>query len=159
GTEVCRQLDRRIAEVRERVSGQRRRTAFIMEWAEPIYNSGHWNPELIRLAEGTPVLSPEGEYSVRIPWEDLRAADPEVLILACCGHRVERTRQDLPLLEALPGWHQLRAVRSRCVYVADGSAYFSRPGPRIVDTLEILASVLHPAVCHSYPDRGVIGVC
>jgi len=93
------------------------------------------------------VLSAEGEYSVRVPWEALRAADPEVLIIACCGHKVERTLKDLPILEALPGWNQLRAVRTGRTYVADGSAYFSRPGPRIVDTLEMVASMIHPEVC------------
>jgi iron complex transport system substrate-binding protein len=146
GEEVLRQLERRVADVTRRVEGLRRPTAFIMEWAEPIYNSGHWNPELVRLAGGTPVLSPEGEYSVRVPWEALRAAAPEVLVIACCGHGVERTRQDLSVLEALPGWHTLPAVRDRRTYLADGSAYFSRPGPRIVDTLEMLASVLHREV-------------
>jgi iron complex transport system substrate-binding protein len=130
-----------------------------MEWAEPIYNSGHWNPELIRLAQGTPVLSPEGEYSVRVPWEALRAADPEVVVIACCGHGVERTREDLPILEALPGWHQLQAVRTCRTYLADGSAYFSRPGPRTVNALEMIASMIHPEACRgAYPDRGIVQV-
>jgi iron complex transport system substrate-binding protein len=157
GEEVRHQLERRVADVTRRAEGLRRPTAFIMEWAEPIYNSGHWNPELVRLAGGTPVLSPEGEYSVRVPWEALRAAAPEVLVIACCGHGVERTRQDLPALEALPGWHELPAVRDRRTYLADGSAYFSRPGPRIVDTLEMLASVLHPEVSPG-PDSRLVPV-
>ncbi|HEV3118919.1 MAG TPA: BtuF-related (seleno)protein, partial [Gemmataceae bacterium] len=90
---------------------------------------------------------------------DLRAADPDVLIIACCGHSVERTRQDLPLLQALPGWHQLAAVRNRRTYIADGSAYFSRPGPRIVDTLEMLASMLHPQLFEaSYPECSLVRV-
>jgi iron complex transport system substrate-binding protein len=147
GDEARRRLDRRIAALTSRGEGLHRPTAFIMEWADPIYNAGHWNPELIRLAGGTPVLSREGEYSVRVAWEDLRAADPEVLIIACCGHGVERTRKDLPILEARPGWRQLRAVRERRTYLADGSAYFSRPGPRLVDTLEMLGAMLHPEVC------------
>jgi iron complex transport system substrate-binding protein len=126
-----------------------------MEWAGPIYNSGHWNPELVRLAGGMAVLSPEGVDSVRVAWEELRAADPEVLVIACCGHAVERTRKDLPGLEALPGWHGLRAVRGRRTYLADGSAYFSRPGPRVVDTLEMLAAVLHPEACGA-PDPRMV---
>jgi iron complex transport system substrate-binding protein len=159
GAAVCRRLERRVADVVARVSGLRRPTAFIMEWAEPIYNSGHWNPELVRLAQGTPVLSAEGEDSVRVPWQDLRAADPEVLIVACCGHNVDRTRKDVPLLEALPGWQQMRAVQRGRTFLADGSAYFSRPGPRIVDSLEIVASLLHPEVCRgAYPERGVVQV-
>lgn len=137
-------LERRIAAVVGRVEGLRRPTTFVMEWADPIFNAGHWTPELVRHAGGTPVLSPEDEDSVRVPWDDLRAADPEVFVIACCGHTIERTKKDLPILEALPGWQRLRAVRERRVYLADGSAYFSRPGPRIVDTLEILAEMLHP---------------
>ncbi|HEX4609724.1 MAG TPA: cobalamin-binding protein [Urbifossiella sp.] len=139
-------LERQVATVVRRVEGLPRPTVFVMEWAEPIFNAGHWTPELVRLAGGTPVLSAEGEYSVRVPWEALRSADPEVLVIACCGHTVERTRQDVPLLERLPGWHALRAVRGGRVYLADGSAYFSRPGPRVVDTLEILAAVTHTGV-------------
>jgi iron complex transport system substrate-binding protein len=159
GVAVCRQLEQRIADVTARVDGLRAPTVFVMEWAAPIYNAGHWTPELVRMARGTPVLSAEGEYSVRIPWETLRAADPEVLIVACCGHKVERTRRDLPILEALPGWQSLQAIRNGHIYLADGSAYFSRPGPRIVDTLEIVVSILHPEVCRgAYPDRGVVQV-
>jgi iron complex transport system substrate-binding protein len=144
GTEVCRLLDRRIAEIRKRVAGLRTLKTFIMEWADPIFSSGHWNPELIELARGTAVLSPPGEYSRRISWEDLRAADPEVAIIACCGYKVEQTRRDLPGLEDLPGWNHLDAVRHGRVFIVDGSAYFSRPGPRIIDSLEMLASMIHP---------------
>jgi iron complex transport system substrate-binding protein len=147
-TEVRNRLERRIAAVVSRVEGLPRPTTFVMEWTDPIFNAGHWTPELVRLAGGTPVLSPEGADSIRVPWDDLRAADPEMIVIACCGHTVERTKQDLPILEALPGWHVLRAVRDRRVYLADGSAYFSRPGPRIVDTLEMLASMLHPDGSH-----------
>jgi len=81
------------------------------------------------------------------------------LLLACCGQKVERTSKDLPILEALPGWRGLRAVRTGRTYLADGSAYFSRPGPRIVDSLEIVASILHPECCRgAYPDRGIVEV-
>jgi iron complex transport system substrate-binding protein len=159
GAEVCCHLRQRVIAVTERVRHRPCPTAFVMEWADPIYNAGHWNPELVRLAGGISVLSQEREYSVRIPWENLRAADPEVLIIACCGHGVERTRRDLPILEGLPGWQQLRAVRTHRTYLADGSAYFSRPGPRLVDTLEMVASMLHPeAGCGAYPKRGMLQV-
>jgi iron complex transport system substrate-binding protein len=154
---VTRDLRDRVAAVQRHVDGRRRPTVFIMEWADPIYNSGHWNPELIRLAGGTAVLSPEGADSVRIPWEALRAADPEVLIIACCGHEVERTEKDLPLLEKLTGWEQLAAVRRGRTYLANGSAYFSRPSPRLVDTLEILAALVHPELCEG-PIEGLASV-
>jgi iron complex transport system substrate-binding protein len=145
GAALRAKLEQRVAAVARRVEGLPRPTAFVMEWADPIFNAGHWTPELVRMAGGTPVLSPEGVDSVRVPWDALRTADPEVLVIACCGHTVERTRQDLPILEALPGWADLRAVRGGRVHLADGSAYFSRPGPRVVDTLEMLAEILHPA--------------
>jgi iron complex transport system substrate-binding protein len=158
-SDVCRSLELRVAEVVNRVAGSPRPTVFVMEWADPIFNAGHWTPELVRLAGGEPMLSAEGEYSVRIPWEDLRSANPDILMIACCGHGVERTRSDIPLLESRPGWSDLRAVRNRQVFISDGSAYFSRPGPRVVDTLEILASVFHPDACRGiYPDRGVVRV-
>jgi iron complex transport system substrate-binding protein len=157
--EVCRALEERVSAVVEKVAGSSRPSAFVMEWADPIFNAGHWTPELVRLAGGTPLLAAEGEYSVRTSWEALREADPEVMLIACCGHGVERTRQDIPLLESLPGWFDLRAVRTRRVHLADGSAYFSRPGPRIVDALEILAELLHPEACSGcYPDRGVVSL-
>jgi iron complex transport system substrate-binding protein len=155
--EVCRAMEGRVADLVRRVAGLARPTVFVMEWADPIYNAGHWTPELVRLAGGTPVLALDGEYSVRVPWQDLRAADPEVLVIACCGHGVERTLRDLPTLEALPGWHELRAVQTGRTFVADGSAYFSRPGPRLVDTLEIIASAVHPsAYSGAYPDRSLV---
>ena len=158
-TGICLGLEQRVADVVKRVAGLPRSTVFVMEWAEPIFNAGHWTPELVRLAGGLPVLAAEGEYSIRINWENLRSANPEVLVIACCGHGVERTRRDIPLLESLPGWSGLRAVRTGRVYLVDGSAYFSRPGPRVVDTLEILAMLIHPEVCReSYPDRGAVRV-
>jgi iron complex transport system substrate-binding protein len=159
GQDVCHKLESRVAEVVKRVAGLPQPTVFVMEWADPIFNAGHWTPELVRLAGGQPLLAAEGEYSVRIPWSDLRAANPEVLVIACCGHGVERTRRDVPLLEQLPGWDDLRAVRDARVYLVDGSAYFSRPGPRVVDTLEILAALCHPGECGGcFPERGVVKV-
>ena len=156
GDDVCAGLEQRVAAVVRRVAGLPRPTVFVLEWTDPLYTAGHWTPELVRLAGGTPVLAAEGADSTRVAWEDVRAADPEVLVVACCGHDVERTRRDVPILEALPGWRELRAVRDRRVYLADGSAYFSRPGPRVVDTLELLAGLLHPAACPMPPaDRAV----
>jgi iron complex transport system substrate-binding protein len=157
--EVVAGLEGRIAAVEDRVAGLTGPTVFVVEWCDPIFNAGHWTPELVRLAGGTPVLAAEGKDSARVAWEDLRAADPEVVVVACCGHTVERTRRDVPFLESLPGWSDLRAVRDRRIYLADGSAYFSRPGPRVVDTLELLAVVLHPDACRDvFPDRGAVPV-
>jgi iron complex transport system substrate-binding protein len=90
-----------------------------------------------------------------VDWDDVIAARPEVLVLACCGYTVARTIQDLPIIQDYPGWEELPAVRDQQVYIVDGCAYFSRPGPRVVDSLEILAVILHPEFFGGrFPDRG-----
>jgi iron complex transport system substrate-binding protein len=116
----------------------------LLEWLDPPFSCGHWSPELVQLAGGTEVLGIAGERSRTLEWEEVLAAGPEVLVIACCGFTVERTMQDLPLLTTQPGFADLPAVREERVYVVDGSAYFSRPGPRLIDSLEILAHALEP---------------
>lgn len=122
----------------------------VLEWIDPPFSSGHWSPELVRLAGGEEVIGGVGERSRTIDWQQIVAAAPEVLIIACCGFDIPRTLADLPILRGYPGWGELPCVRSQRVYVVDGSAYFSRPGPRLVDSLEILAHALDPAV-HALP--------
>jgi iron complex transport system substrate-binding protein len=123
----------------------------LLEWIDPPFSCGHWSPELVALAGGDEVLSHPGQRSRTLTWAEVTAARPEVLVIACCGFSVERTLQDVPILKRQPGWADLPCVRSGRVYVVDGSAYFSRPGPRLVDSLEILANALHPTV-HSLPE-------
>ena len=143
-----------VAGLRRRVDAVAARTADIpttarpqvafLEWIDPLFNGGHWNPELIELAGGVDVLGSPAAASRTITWESVRAARPDVLFVACCGFSTERALEDLPLLQARPGWDDLPAVRDGRVYFSDGNAYFSRPGPRLVDSLEILAAALHP---------------
>jgi iron complex transport system substrate-binding protein len=116
----------------------------LLEWIDPPFSCGHWSPELVRLAGGMEGIGQEGQPSRCIPWEEVISWQPEVLFIACCGFGVERTLRDLPLLASKPGWDTLPCVRMGRVYVTDGSAYFSRPGPRLVDSLEILAHALDP---------------
>jgi len=122
----------------------------VLEWIDPLFSSGHWSPELVRLAGGVEVVGASGERSRTIDWQQIVTAEPEVMVIACCGFDVERTRADLTILRGYPGWSDLPCVRSGRVYLVDGSAYFSRPGPRLVDSLEILAHALHPDV-HPLP--------
>jgi iron complex transport system substrate-binding protein len=138
-------LEGRIGQVREAVSRatEEPRVAFL-EWIDPLFCGGHWNPELVRLAGGDDPLGREGEPSTQIEWEQVTAFAPEVMVISCCGFSAERAREDLPILEALSGYGDLPCVRTERVHVVDGSAYFSRPGPRLVDSLEILAGFLHP---------------
>jgi iron complex transport system substrate-binding protein len=158
GEAVVSSLKKR-ADAVEAVSSpvKRRPRCILLEWIDPPYSSGHWNPELVEIAGGTEPLGNKGRDSHRVDWNDVIAARPEVLVLACCGYTVARTIQDLPILQDYPGWEELPAVRERKVYVVDGCAYFSRPGPRVVDSLEILAEFLHPEIFRGrFPTRGTI---
>lgn len=147
GQRVVAQLQERVDVVRERTQAvSHRPRCFLMEWAEPLFCAGHWNPELVELAGGTEVIGRKGERSTSVEWLDVLRAKPEVIVLALCGFNVERTLQDLPLLQRLPGWNELPAVRTKRVYAVDANAYFSRPGPRLVDSLELLAGLLHPTL-------------
>jgi len=137
-------LEARIAAVRAATAPLPRRRCVLLEWIAPPFRSGHWGPELVEIAGGDELLGKRGEDAARVPWADVVTAAPEVLVLACCGYDVARTLADVPLLRAAPGWDTLPAVRTGNVFAVDGSAYFSRPGPRIVDSLELLAEILHP---------------
>ncbi|MCD0458187.1 cobalamin-binding protein [Roseiconus lacunae] len=123
----------------------------LLEWIDPPFSSGHWSPELVRLAGGTELIGSEGQHSKTITWQEIVDADPEVMVIACCGFDIRRTQQDLPILAAYSGYNELNCVRSGRVYVVDGNAYFNRPGPRLVDSLEILAHLLDPET-HPPPD-------
>jgi iron complex transport system substrate-binding protein len=151
GRDVVAALRGRVAAVAARAAQvQPSPTVGLLEWIDPPFSSGHWTPELIALAGGRPLLGTAGTRSRTLAWDDVRAADPDVLLIACCGFDVARTRQDLPILTRQPGFAALTAVRAGRVYVTDGNAYFSRPGPRLVDSLEILAHAIAPHV-HPLP--------
>jgi len=160
GEALVTSLNARVDFVRDRTSqAASRPMCFLMEWIDPPYCSGHWSPELVALAGGHDPLGRPGADSTRVSWESVLQARPEVIVAACCGWSVERTQQDLPILEACPGWNSLPAVRAGRVHVVDGSAYFSRHGPRIADSLEILAEILHPDLfAGCFPDRGAVRV-
>ncbi len=119
-------------------------TVGCLEWFEPLFNAGHWVPEMVEAAGGADVLAVPGKPSVRIEWRDVATAAPEVVVLMPCGFNVDRAVADSKVLARLPGWRDLPAVRKDEVYAVDASSYFSRPGPRLVDGVEILAHILHP---------------
>jgi iron complex transport system substrate-binding protein len=148
---VIAALRARVAAVEERSRRiTNRPRVVLLEWLDPPFSSGHWSPELVRLAGGSEAVGVEGRVSRTLRWEEVITARPDVVVLACCGFDVPRTLRDLPLLFAVPGFDAVPAARNDRVYVVDGSQYFSRPGPRLVDSLEILAHALHPDV-HPLP--------
>ncbi|MEW5914956.1 MAG: cobalamin-binding protein [Gemmatimonadota bacterium] len=152
GDRVVHSLTRRVDIVMSRSLDVRRRprVAFL-EWLDPPFSCGHWTPELVDLAGGEEVLASERAPSRALSWGEFVASQPEVIVIACCGFDVERTVTDLHLLDVVAGWHDMPAVRDARVYVIDGAQYFSRPGPRLVDSLEILANALHPDL-HPLPN-------
>jgi iron complex transport system substrate-binding protein len=148
---VTRGLRARVETVAARTASLRDRPRVaILEWIDPPFSCGHWSPELVRLAGGVEGIGREGNPSRTLYWDEVTAWQPEGLFLACCGFTVELTLRDLKILRSYPGWADLPCVRARRVYVINGSDYFSRRGPRLVDSLEILAHALHPDV-HPLP--------
>lgn len=140
---------RLIAEFRARLERVRLRTQHrppirvsFLEWIDPPFACGHWTPELVLLAGGIDGHGRAGQPSRRLEWHEVLDWQPEAIVIACCGFTVERTRQDMPILEQLPDWDSLPAVRQGNLFIADGNAYFSRPGPRLADSLEWLAKQL-----------------
>ena len=138
-------LRQRVDRVRAHVDGRPSVSVAVLEWIDPLYSAGHWTPDIVALAGGREVLACAGDRSRELRWDDVRGADPDVLLLACCGQDVARTLVDVRHLEALPGFHAMRAVQAGRVFVADGGSHFSRPGPRLVESLELLAETLHPS--------------
>ena len=149
--EVIRGLTDRVRVIvsRSKSIRDRPRVAFL-EWLDPPFSCGHWTPELVEMAGGVEGLSQPGQPSRTLDWAEVVDWQPEVVFIACCGFNIGRTWEDLPVLSSVSGWSQLPAVQSDRVYVTDGSQFFSRPGPRLVESLEILAHALHPSL-HPLP--------
>jgi iron complex transport system substrate-binding protein len=117
-----------------------------IEWLDPLMAAGNWLPELVDMAGGRNLFGEAGRHSPYLDWDSLTAADPEVIVLMPCGFDIARTRAELPVLTGRPGWAALKAVRDHRVFIVDGNQYFNRPGPRLADSLDILAELLHPEV-------------
>ncbi|HJU29841.1 MAG TPA: cobalamin-binding protein [Hyphomicrobiaceae bacterium] len=143
GDGVVAEMQARLVAVRNRVAARPRPRVAFIEWVEPLMAGGNWMPELIDCAGGHNLFGEAGKHSGWMQWEEVTAADPEVIVVAPCGYGLERCLQELPLLQAKPGWDRVAAVRTGRVYFADGNAYFNRPGPRLADSAEMMADMLH----------------
>ena len=145
GEALVHGLRQRVAELAMQAEGLNERPSVVcLEWLDPIMVAGTWVPELVRLAGAQDPLGPDGGHALTLDWDAVVAADPDVLVLMPCGFDIARCRAELPALTARPGWSELRALRDGRVAVTDGNQYFNRPGPRIVEGLEILMELLHP---------------
>ena len=142
--ELVAALRRREAAIRDWTAAKAARRVLVLEWTDPPMGAGHWTPELVEAAGGAPILASPHENSRRLSWEQIAFADPDAIIVAPCGYGLAKTHEALSELRARPEWLALRAVREGRVHPVDGNAYVNRPGPRLVDTIEIFASLLHP---------------
>ncbi|TMF99274.1 MAG: cobalamin-binding protein [Chloroflexi bacterium] len=135
---VCDSLRRRVAAVEQRVAGRPRRRVVCLEWVDPPFNCGHWTPELVTIAGGDERLGVARRPAHAIDWQQVIDADPEVVVVMACGFSLERSLREV---ETAGG--RFEALRAQ-IWVVDGNAFFSRPGPRLVDSVEIMAGILHP---------------
>ena len=157
GREYVQTLKGRVADVIVRVFQLAKRPKVVcLEWLDPLMTAGNWIPDIVELAGGTNLLSSGGARSPWIDWAAVSKANPDVIVIMPCGFDIARTRLELELLSGLPGWDELRAVKQKRVFVVDGDAYFNRPGPRLVDSVEILAEMFHPILFPkpSYEGKG-----
>ena len=155
-TERRQQAAKLIARLRERIARVQARPRAIpqiacLEWLNPLYNAGHWVPDMVKIAGGCDSLAAPGEYSARITQEAVISRNPEVLVIMPCGYDAQRAREEYRRTVFPVGWKDIRAVRNRRVYAVDASAYFSRPGPRLIDGIEILYALFHQHFSESLP--------
>lgn len=145
GQSLVQHLQQRMAVLAEKARQQSHRpTVACIEWIEPLMAAGNWMPELVEMAGGANLFGEAGKHAPWMTWEQLCEKDPEVIVLLPCGFDIERIQQEMPLLTQRPEWGRLRAVQAGRVFLTDGNQYFNRPGPRLAESLEILAELLHP---------------
>jgi iron complex transport system substrate-binding protein len=147
GERLVGSLQARIEAIARKTQGLAYRPrVFCMEWVDPPYCGGHWMKELVEIAGGDDALAVRHRPSYRVAWQDVLDFAPEIIVLTCCGFDVERASRESRILAGFPGAHGLPAIRNNQVFATDSAAYFARPGPRIVDSLEILAHIIHPGM-------------
>ncbi|AKG23654.1 cobalamin-binding protein [Calothrix sp. 336/3] len=148
--QVLENLEARVQIIARRTKGLRETeklpTVACIEWIEPLMAAANWIPELVTQAGGQPLFTMTGQPSPNLSWETLVASNPDVVIFMPCGFDLQRTRQETELITHLPEWKNLHATQTGRVYITDGNAYFNRPGPRLADSIEILAEILHPEI-------------
>jgi iron complex transport system substrate-binding protein len=151
GERLVEELKARMARIAGQSGAARTRPRGAMiEWVDPLMAGGNWMPELVGMAGGDNLFGVVGRPSPWLDWDQLVLADPDVIVVHPCGFDIVRTLEEMPLLERHRGWRELKAVQRGRIFVVDGNQYFNRPGPRIVESLEILAEIFHPEL---FPSR------
>lgn len=137
-------MQARMDAIAAQVANYKKPTVASIEWLDPLMAGGNWMPTLVETAGGIELFGKANQHSHWITWEDLQAADPDILVMMPCGYGIDKTRSEMSALTQRPDWQELRAVQQGQVYLTDGNHYFNRPGPRLVESVEILAEIFHP---------------
>ena len=146
GHELVSQLKQRMNKIAQKtINFPQKPTVVCIEWIEPLMSAGNWMPELIEMGGGINLFGVAGEQSPWMTWEQLLEANPDVILVMPCGFNLARSKAEMSSLSQKPEWSQLNSVQNQQVYLTDGNQYFNRPGPRLVESLEIIAEILHPA--------------
>ena len=152
--DLLRTLKKRVWKVEQRTRHLERPRVACLEWLDPLMASANWVPEMVEIAGGTYDLAAAGDHSPTLSWDRLLEAQPEVIVIMPCGFPIAQSQAELPTLTVHPDWQRLPAVQAGRVYIVDGNAYFNRPGPRIVESIELLAEMLHPEACAGLAPEG-----
>ncbi|MEC8534970.1 MAG: cobalamin-binding protein [Pseudomonadota bacterium] len=144
GEALIKEMSLGFKNLAEAVSGEERKSVFFMEWTAPIMGAGNWMPEIISYGGGDVVLGESGHHSPTVVWDDIHAADPDVIIVGPCGFDVERAREELRSFTDNSSWQSLRALQNGEVYIANGNHFYNRPGPRLLESAIIIAEILNP---------------
>ncbi len=147
GTDYVEKMQGRMDAIAAKTRSLREKpTVACIEWIDPLMAAGNWVPQLVEMAGGLNQFGEAGKHSPWMTWDDLRANDPDVIVVLPCGYDIAKSLSEMPALTDRPDWTSLRAVQENQVYVTDGNQYFNRPGPRLAESLEILAEILHPTL-------------
>ena len=146
GDKLIGKMKSEIEKIKEKSKHLQQKSVACIEWIEPLMAAGNWMPELVSIAQGKNSFGIAGKHSPWITFEDLKKADPDMIVILPCGFNIERTKREMHPLTSKEDWSHLKAVKSKNVFITDGNQYFNRPGPRIVDSLKILAEIFHPEV-------------
>jgi iron complex transport system substrate-binding protein len=160
--ELAEYLKDRVASVRRAVqpiiANHPRPRIACLEWLNPVFNAGHWVPEMVELAGGEDVLSHAGQPSVRVEWQQVFDSQPEVILISPCGYDLKRAAEEFAHLPLPDGWNEMPAAKNARVFVTDANAYFSRPGPRLAEGVAILAKALHPDLELAIPEGALMSI-
>lgn len=146
GKNFIKKMGEHMATIKDKTQNLSKNTIACIEWIEPLMAAGNWVPELVEMAGGKNQFGIKGKHSPWLKWQDLIKEDPDIIVIMPCGFGIEKSKKEMSVLKKKKEWKNLKAVKNQHVYVVDGNQYFNRPGPRIVESLEILAEIFHPNI-------------